>query len=113
MLKHKKITSMNYVEETLDESQEAIERKKQVLSETQTRKARILTRVSKHTGGNCLVTGNFLSLQTAICSSTPCINSKGQCTYLHQAKDLMSIVYEIEQKVKIKSRMQLRKYGWL
>ena len=60
------------------------------------------TRVSKHTGGNCSVTGNFLSLQTTICSSTPCINSRGQCTYLHQSKDLMLIVYEsLNQKLKL------------
>ena len=60
------------------------------------------TRFSKHTGGNCLVTGNFLSLQTVIYSSTLCINSRGQCTYLHQSKDLMSIVYEsLNQKLKL------------
>ena len=60
------------------------------------------TRVGKHTGGNCLVIGNFLSLQTAICSSTLCINSRGQCTYLHQSKDLMLIVYKsLNQKLKL------------
>ena len=62
----------------------------------------VLTRISKHTGGNCLVTSNFLSLQTTICSSTLCINSRGQCTYLHQSKDLMLIVYEsLNQKLKL------------
>ena len=62
----------------------------------------VRTRFSKHTGGNCLVTGNFLSLQKAICSSTLCINSRGQCTYLHQSKDLMLIVYEsLNEKLKL------------
>ena len=40
------------------------------------------TRVRKNIGGNGLVTGNCLTLQTAICSSTLCIKSRGRVIFV-------------------------------
>ena len=53
-------------------------------------------------GENSLLTGNCPCLQTAICSSTPCIKSRRQGTYLHQSKCLLLIIHEsLNQKLKL------------